>query len=267
MIRSLLAASLVFFAACGTESSEVTTPSVVNESPLNAAFEDAAREYQVPVEILKSIGWVETRLSTRANLESQTGGVGVMQLSRRDDWNSLGEAAKLTGASEGQLRVDSRANVRGAAAVLRQLFDRAQKNDASLDSRNVGDWYRAVSLYPGIDSATGAADYASDVFFAMEAGFTQDGVTQVPVTSAWRHHAPVQSARRDAVLEYPAGAAWAASPHFSSGRSSYEFVLIHTMQGSYAGTKSWFQNASSNVSSHYILRSSDGQITQMVEHI
>ncbi|MGV3622108.1 MAG: N-acetylmuramoyl-L-alanine amidase [Archangium sp.] len=265
MLRSLLAASFVFFAACGTESSEVTTPSV-NESPLNASFDAAAREYQVPVELLKSIAWVETRVSMRPNLESQTGGVGVMQLSRRGDFDSLSEAAKLTGVSEGALRVDARANIRGAAAVLRAAFDRAQKNDPSLDSRTVGDWYRAVSLYPGIDSATGAADYASDVFFAMEAGFSVGGVTQVPTTSTWRNRAPTQSARRDAVLEYPGGAAWAASPNYSSGRSSYEFVLIHTMQGSYAGTKSWFQNTSSNVSSHYIIRSSDGQITQMVEH-
>jgi hypothetical protein len=68
------------------------------------------------------------------------------------------------------------------------------------------------------------------------------------------------------VLEYPGGAAWVASPNYSSGRSSYEFVLIHTMQGSYAGTKSWFQNPSSDVSSHYIVRSSDGEVTQMVEH-
>lgn len=263
MIRSLLAASLVVLAACG---SEVATLAAVTENPLNASFDSAAREYQVPVEILKSIAWVETRVSTRANLESQTGGVGVMQLARRGDWNTLGDAARLTGVTEGQLRVDAKANVRGAAAVLRQLFDRASRNDPSLDSRNVGDWYRAVSLYPGIDSATGAADYASDVFFAMEAGFSQDGVTQAPVMSQWRHHAPVQSVRRDAALEYPAGAAWAASPNYSSGRTSYEFVLIHTMQGSYAGTKSWFQNTSSNVSSHYIIRSSDGQITQMVEH-
>lgn len=265
MTRSLLAASLVVFTACGGDS-EVATPPAARQSPLTSAFVAAAREYQVPVEVLKSVGWVETRLSARPDLESQTGGVGVMQLARRGDWDTLGDAARLTGVTEGRLRVDAAANVRGAAAVLRQLFDRAQKNDASLDARNAGDWYRAVSLYPGIDSATGAADYAADVFFAMEAGFSVDGVTQAPTTSAWRNRAPVQSVRRDAVLEYPGGAAWAASPNYSSGRSSYEFVLIHTMQGSYAGTRSWFQNTSSNVSSHYIIRSSDGQITQMVEH-
>ena len=41
-------------------------------------------------------------------------------------------------------------------------------------------------------------------------------------------------------------------------------MTIHTVQGSYAGAISWFQNPSANVSAHYVLRSSDGQVTQMV---
>ena len=41
-------------------------------------------------------------------------------------------------------------------------------------------------------------------------------------------------------------------------------VTIHTMQGSYAGAISWFKNPAANVSAHYNMRASDGQITQMV---
>jgi hypothetical protein len=41
-------------------------------------------------------------------------------------------------------------------------------------------------------------------------------------------------------------------------------IIVHVMQGSYAGTISWFQNPSSKVSAHYLVRSSDGDITQMV---
>ena len=264
-MRHLLLPAVFLFVACGGESSELPA-SATTTSPLNTAFHDAAREYQVPVSVLKSLGWVETRLSTRADLESVTGGVGVMQLSRRGAWSTLDDAARLTGVTEGRLRVDPRANVRGAAAVLRALFEKTAATDPTLDAHQEGDWFPAVSLYPGIDSATGAADYATDVFLALEGGFDMDGVTQAPSTSSWRRHAPVAASRRDAVLEYPSGAAWVASPNYSSGRTSYEFVLIHTMQGSYNGTKSWFQNTASNVSSHYIIRSSDGEVTQMVEH-
>ena len=41
-------------------------------------------------------------------------------------------------------------------------------------------------------------------------------------------------------------------------------VTIHTIQGSYAGAISWFQNCAASVSAHYVIRSSDGQVTQMV---
>ncbi len=41
-------------------------------------------------------------------------------------------------------------------------------------------------------------------------------------------------------------------------------VTIHTVQGSYAGCISWFKNCSANVSAHYVVRSNDGQVTQMV---
>ncbi|PJB14873.1 MAG: hypothetical protein CO118_06305 [Flavobacteriales bacterium CG_4_9_14_3_um_filter_32_8] len=41
-------------------------------------------------------------------------------------------------------------------------------------------------------------------------------------------------------------------------------ITIHTIQGSYAGAISWFKNCSAQVSAHYVLRSSDGQVTQMV---
>lgn len=41
-------------------------------------------------------------------------------------------------------------------------------------------------------------------------------------------------------------------------------VVIHYTEGSYAGCISWFQNCESSVSAHYVIRSSDGQITQMV---
>ncbi len=64
--------------------------------------------------------------------------------------------------------------------------------------------------------------------------------------------------------DYPP-ALWLTSPNYSSRNSTaISAVTIHTTQGSYAGTLSWFQNTASNVSAHYTIRSSDGQITQMV---
>lgn len=58
----------------------------------------------------------------------------------------------------------------------------------------------------------------------------------------------------------------AASCNYSVGRGGTPIsaVTIHDVEGSYAGCISWFQNCAASVSAHYVLRSSDGQITQMV---
>jgi hypothetical protein len=67
--------------------------------------------------------------------------------------------------------------------------------------------------------------------------------------------------------EYPLAAAFIpADPtnYTANGIVSYDYVVVHTMQGYYAGSISWFQNPASNVSAHYCMRSEDGEVTQMV---
>ncbi len=54
------------------------------------------------------------------------------------------------------------------------------------------------------------------------------------------------------------------SNYSSRGGTAITHVTIHTMQGTYAGAISWFNNPVANVSAHYNMRASDGQITQMV---
>jgi N-acetyl-anhydromuramyl-L-alanine amidase AmpD len=41
-------------------------------------------------------------------------------------------------------------------------------------------------------------------------------------------------------------------------------IILHVTQGSFAGTVSWFSDPKSGVSTHYIIRSSDGFIAQSV---
>jgi N-acetyl-anhydromuramyl-L-alanine amidase AmpD len=66
--------------------------------------------------------------------------------------------------------------------------------------------------------------------------------------------------------DYPQ-AIWnaAASCNYSSrAGTAISAVTIHDIEGSYAGCISWFKNCNASVSAHYVLRSSDGQVTQMV---
>lgn len=69
------------------------------------------------------------------------------------------------------------------------------------------------------------------------------------------------------VAEYPLAVAFnEASPtNFTAGGIvAYDYIVVHTMQGYYGGSISWFQNPDANVSAHFVIRSEDGEITQMV---
>lgn len=66
--------------------------------------------------------------------------------------------------------------------------------------------------------------------------------------------------------DYPP-ALWTATPtcnYSSRNGTAISAMTIHTIQGTYAGAISWAQNCNANVSYHYVVRSSDGQVTQMV---
>ena len=79
---------------------------------------------------------------------------------------------------------------------------------------------------------------------------------------------PVSGTRSGATSpDYP-GAVFvpAASCNYTTGRggTTITAVTIHYTQGTYAGSIAWFQNCSAKASAHYVIRSVDGQVTQMV---
>lgn len=65
--------------------------------------------------------------------------------------------------------------------------------------------------------------------------------------------------------DYPQ-AIWDPAPECNYGERTdpVSGVVIHYTEGSYAGCISWFKNCDAQVSAHYVIRSFDGQVTQMV---
>ncbi|MBO6026359.1 MAG: N-acetylmuramoyl-L-alanine amidase [Bacteroidales bacterium] len=65
--------------------------------------------------------------------------------------------------------------------------------------------------------------------------------------------------------DYP-NAIWipAAECNYENRTKEVSAVVIHYTEGSYAGCISWFQNCDAEVSAHYVIRSVDGQVAQMV---
>ncbi|MFD4759436.1 peptidoglycan-binding protein [Streptomyces sp. NPDC058439] len=236
--------------------------------PMNRAFARAAERFDVPRDLLAAVGYGETRLDGHSGHPSQANGYGVMHLVSNPVNRTLEQAAALTGKPVADLRSDTAANILGGAAVLRSYADKL-----GLDARDRDDidaWYPAVARYSGTDGPT-AAFYADTVYTFLANGL--DAVTpggeRISVTG--RPVSPDKGSLTAADVrtqspDYPY-ALWvpAAANNFAVGRSAkIGKVIVHVTQGSYAGSISWFQNPTAEVSAHYVVRSSDGQITQMV---
>lgn len=262
---SLLAAlTATVLAATGTPALAATDTG----RPLDRAFERAAEEFDVPRDLLAAVGYGETRLDGHSGRPSQANGFGVMHLVSNPAHHTLERAAALTGEPLAALRSDNRANILGGAAVLRGYAD-----TLGLDARDRDDldaWYPAVARYSGTDGPA-AALYADTVYTFLADGLdavTPGGeritVTGRPVSPHKDGVAAADTGTRSA--DYPAALWVPADPNnYTTGRTAkIDKVIIHVTQGSYAGSISWFQDPVSEVSAHYVVRSSDGQITQMV---
>ncbi|WP_329613177.1 amidase [Streptomyces brevispora] len=237
-------------------------------SPMNQAFERAADRYDVPRDLLAAVGYGETRLDGHSGLPSQANGYGVMHLVSNPTNRTLEQAAALTGKPLADLRADTGANILGGAAVLRGYADKLGLD--AHDREDIDAWYQAVARYSGTRGPA-AALYADTVYTFLADGLdavAPDGerisVTGRPVSPQKGSLAAAEPSTRSA--DYPS-ALWvpAHANNFAAGRSAaIDKVIIHVTQGSYAGSISWFQNPTAQVSAHYVVRSSDGQITQMV---
>ncbi|GAA5042910.1 hypothetical protein HNP84_002076 [Thermocatellispora tengchongensis] len=246
-------------------------------SPLEAAFAAAAAKYDVPRDLLVALGYSETHLDGHQGRVSGSGGFGVMHLVGSPAGDALYQAARLTGHTVEQLQKDDAANIAGGAAVLRAHADRLGLDAAA--RKDPARWYPAVAAYGGSPSPEVARLYADAVYDFLATGIqaTLPSGEQVTVAArviepdrgAYGRTTDLNRAFAAAAVDYPS-ARWVAaskSNYTVSNRprsDKIDRIVIHVTQGSYAGSIAWFQNPRSQVSAHYVVRSKDGAITQMV---
>jgi N-acetyl-anhydromuramyl-L-alanine amidase AmpD len=269
-MRSSLALSLALLACGQTRLPE-------KPSTLQAALEGAADLEGVPRPLLVSLAWADSRFSMNGGQPSIDGAYGLLHLIDRPDAPqalSLERAAQLTGLSKEQLRSDAFANARGGAALLRAEADKLFAQYKDLDESRLGDWWQAVMRLSGNESARIADSFASQVYRILRDGLAVqvDGevVRLAPQEFEASGRAIWGQIEQDLSGEYcPNGTCVAfvpaASSNFNTGRDqTVSMIVIHDMEGSYAGSIGWFQNPNAQASAHYCIRSSDGEITQMV---
>ncbi|MGC4783333.1 N-acetylmuramoyl-L-alanine amidase [Micromonospora zamorensis] len=267
--RCALILAAVLAGQVATAPADAARP--VAPGSLAADFARASAEFDVPRDLLVAVGYGETRLDGHGGLPSQANGFGVMHLVSNPTQHSLERAATLTGEPVDRLRSVTSANIRGGAAVLRDLADSEGLTAGARDRLSA--WYPVVARYSAAADST-ARLYADHVYDLLRTGIaaTTVRVAAQPVRPELGRYASITPAGSGpnvaaaAVPEYgPARWVSAYGGNYQAGRSSrITTVVVHVTQGSYAGTVSWFQNPSAGVSAHYVVKSSNGEITQMV---
>jgi len=167
---------IVGMALFGVTTSEILAQASPNTS-LVAEFEEAAEKYDVPVELLLAVGYVNTRLEMPPPEVSAyepgnphgRGAYGIMQLVQNDTADTLGEASRLTGIPEESLKTDRKSNILGGAALLAE-----SQGDKPV---RLGDYYGAVDgkggrgkPYEAVAGIGAGGLFAEQVFETLKKG-------------------------------------------------------------------------------------------------
>jgi hypothetical protein len=169
---------------------------------------------------------------------------------------------------------------------------------------SLSEWYGAVAEYGGATNAQAARRFADDVYITLRTGqslTTSDGqVLDLPATAGLQPDR-AQLSKLDLPLALPSPSAGVDCPrtlncnflpaayaqdssdpgdygnYDYAGRPDHmldpaghpasmkiDYIVIHDVEGSYDSAISTFQNPASYVSANYVIRSSDGAVTEMV---
>jgi N-acetyl-anhydromuramyl-L-alanine amidase AmpD len=204
-------------------------------------------------------------------------------------FDTLARAASLLGLDRHLLQRDPAQNIRGGAALLAQY---ARDTTGRLPAAE-RDWYGAVARYSGSDEAGVALDFAEAVYSTMRSGAARTNSDGQRVALRAGEGTP----NRDTVralhlrntgynpLECPERVDCAfliaayrqTDPADATSYGNFDlaarpddgldirYIVIHDTEIDYGLTVSVFQNPATAVSSHYLVRSSDGAVAQHVK--
>ncbi len=303
MCRFVCFSVLAFFlASCSgvvlhDEIEAPVEPLVISEAlrgfPAQDLFAEAGAEYDVPADLLSAIAWKQSSFSPAAPHDITTATEGDGHEHRPAyGWMGLTPeqvalATTLTGFDPEEIEHAREENVFAAAALLGDLRDRITLV-APADVPNAA-WWRPALAFSGLEEEWLAHAWARDVFDTLQRGLAvpvspeeaaasgnpDDLVTILPwdlpgLADVEYVHPPTSDGTSfSGATDYPGAARFTAAhssnqSYRSNGFASIRRVVIHTVEGSYGGAISWFRNSSANVSAHYVVRKSDGEVTQMV---
>ena len=144
---------------------------------LDQIFGEAARKYNVPVELLKAIGKAESDF--RADAVSRSGAQGIMQL--------MPKTAEYLGVTDS---FDPEQNINGGAKYIKELLDKYDGNTSlALAAYNAG--MNNVKKYGGIPPFEETQNYVVKVTNYMQQNLEAGSAT---VSASSQSRMPVQAA-------------------------------------------------------------------------
>ncbi len=237
-----------------------------NTVSLENAFQAAAKEFSIPVDLLKAASYAISFWEQRPGEASIEGGYGLMHLVRNQSVDRLGEAAKLIGVDAELLKTDPVLNIRAGAALLRykaQEFGPALANATSIPELGV-----VLERWSGYPPDI-AQIYLDNVFYLLRKGFSAKVSSGETLAIASQGNSLTTPNVNTAVLpvsatvppvDYPEAIAYPTSK-YNAGRSgsTVKYIVIGFGAGSITSLLNTYTSTGNPKSVHYAVGLSGGE--------
>lgn len=178
--------------------------------------------------------------------------------------------SELSGISEAEILGSPEKNVLAYAMA----FDRLAKEGKAIEIKGYLSVVQQLSelpigeekdVYPMQSMLYSVCSFLNDAKKAEQYGFPKFDLNLKAVFGGYYDMLTAPKLGVSRSPDYPP-AIWDPAPecNWEPRTKDVSAVVIHYTEGSYAGCISWFKNCDASVSAHYVIRSVDGQITQMV---
>ena len=178
--------------------------------------------------------------------------------------------AELSGISEEEILESPEKNLLAYAMAFSRLAKEAKATEIKgylnvvqrLSELPIGE---EKDIYPMQSMLYSVCQFLNDEKKAEQFGFHKHNIDLKTVFAEYYDLLTAPELGVSRSPDYPP-AIWDPAPecNWEPRTKEVSAVVIHYTEGSYAGAISWFKNCDAEVSAHYVIRSADGQITQMV---
>ena len=247
------------------------------KSAFNAAYEACP---DIPRGLLEAVSFTNTHCYhlTDANyfndgpdaMPRAYGLMGLVKDGKNYFRENLHLVSELSGISEAEVLESPEKNVLAYA----KAFDRLAKESKASDIKGYLSVIQQLSelpigegkdVYPMQSMLYSVCLFLNDAKKAEQYGFKQ---YHVDLKDVFSENLEMLTAPEIGVTrgpDYPL-AIWDPAPecNWEPRTKPVKAIVIHYTEGTYAGCISWFKNCDAEVSAHYVIRSADGQVTQMV---